>query len=382
MGLGHVSRDLAIVRAMRRLDPRTSVVWITASPARELLELEGENIHEVSRELESITPFIERFVDEGFSIALAKELAATLRRNFEKLVESVDLKSFDAVFADEFWELVLCGSELRRYIVFGTDFVFLPIRVGIASMIFNRAFIKRLKQFRKVMLLNLLEDVVRGIGALVAGVLNPSKWVKQNCSVVGLATSYLCEELPQRERARRELGICEGEKLVVVSLGGSRARYAQFLDKVSKALQIVAKRIKGVHAVFVLGPRAKPLSDLCGEVLELASLETMRTLYVAADLFIARSGRTTTADLECCGTPAVLVPIANHAEQIHIARTVAKRRSDLFTYIDEGCSVEELARVIESRLSSSPPARRCPEHCRGVYRAAEQVLEIARQGLI
>lgn len=381
VGLGHAARDLAIARALRRLSSSTSIVWITASPARELLELEGERVHEVSYELESITPFIERFVEQGFHIALARDLIATLRRNFERIVESIDFDEFDAVFADEFWELVLCGQHLRRLTVFGTDFVLLPLSVGVPAILFNRAFVKRLSEFRRVLLLNIVEDTVKGLTAFISGIASFRRWVERHCKVVGLATSFLCDELPERESARRELGVDEDEKLVVVALGGSRARCTEFVEKVSRALEAVSRELKSVRVVYVLGPRARAVHVSRGEVRTLVRLEDMWRLYVAADLFIARAGRTTTADLECCGTPALIIPIAKHAEQKHIARSVARRRRDIFTYIDEGSSVDEIAKAIERMLARSR-AQKCLEHCCGVVEAAREILEIARSGPI
>ena len=42
VGLGHVTRDLAIVRELRALQPDLEVTWLAQSPATDVLEAAGE----------------------------------------------------------------------------------------------------------------------------------------------------------------------------------------------------------------------------------------------------------------------------------------------------------------------------------------------------
>ncbi len=44
LGLGHVTRDLAIAAEMRRMCPEVDIVWIAGSPASEVLEAAGERL--------------------------------------------------------------------------------------------------------------------------------------------------------------------------------------------------------------------------------------------------------------------------------------------------------------------------------------------------
>lgn len=43
-GLGHVTRDLAVVRELRRKDPHIEVGWLSASPATLVLAQAGETL--------------------------------------------------------------------------------------------------------------------------------------------------------------------------------------------------------------------------------------------------------------------------------------------------------------------------------------------------
>jgi len=41
LGLGHASRDLAIARELRRLDPEMGIAWLAAPPASSILKEAG-----------------------------------------------------------------------------------------------------------------------------------------------------------------------------------------------------------------------------------------------------------------------------------------------------------------------------------------------------
>src|SRR5690606_5552252 len=45
IGLGHIQRDLAIARELRRQRPELEIDWFTVDPAARFLEQEGERVH-------------------------------------------------------------------------------------------------------------------------------------------------------------------------------------------------------------------------------------------------------------------------------------------------------------------------------------------------
>ena len=51
IGLGHVQRDLAIAREMRKLEPDLEIDWFTVHPASAYLEREGERLHPATARL-------------------------------------------------------------------------------------------------------------------------------------------------------------------------------------------------------------------------------------------------------------------------------------------------------------------------------------------
>ncbi|MDQ3025720.1 MAG: alpha/beta hydrolase, partial [Pseudomonadota bacterium] len=51
IGLGHVQRDLAIARELRKLQPDLAIDWFTVDPAARYLEQEGERVHPICARL-------------------------------------------------------------------------------------------------------------------------------------------------------------------------------------------------------------------------------------------------------------------------------------------------------------------------------------------
>lgn len=51
IGLGHVQRDVAIARELRKLVPDLQIDWFTVNPATTYLEREGERVHPITRYL-------------------------------------------------------------------------------------------------------------------------------------------------------------------------------------------------------------------------------------------------------------------------------------------------------------------------------------------
>ncbi len=63
IGLGHVSRDLAIARELRRLQPDIEVLWVAASPASDVLREAGESVED--RALADVWRAGDRYRDGG-----------------------------------------------------------------------------------------------------------------------------------------------------------------------------------------------------------------------------------------------------------------------------------------------------------------------------
>ena len=380
VGLGHVARDAAIARELRRLVPGLRVEWCSAEPVESFLHAIGEPLASGCGGLESFSTVIEDLYEGRLrGLRGLGERLGILRRNWERVEPLVLGGGYDLVFADEFWELVYAAPpEAKRRAVFGTDLVYMPYAswsplAVIVALVLNRYFRSALTGFRRLIYLN-DPGVVEGRRWLLVAGGRVEDWLRRHALVAGLATSYLPGELPGRGEARRELGVAEDELLVAATVGGTSARSRRLLDCAARAAPLLdreARRrgLSGARLLAVTGPRTdwEPPRGLEGLVEKRGLEPGLHRLYAAADAFVTRAGRTTTADLLCAGVPAVLVPIEGHLEQLDIARHM-ERRHGYPVLREKRCSPRRLATKLAEALARRPQAPR--GLCLGTPRAA------------
>ncbi len=390
VGLGHATRDAAVARELRRLLPGLRVEWCSAEPVESFLRAIGEPLAPGCRGLESFSAVIEDLYEGRLrGLRALGERLGILRRNWEKVQHLVASGGYDLVFADEFWELVYAAPpDVKRGVVFGTDLVYMPYASVrplslLVALILNRYFRGALTGFRRLVYLN-DPGVVEGRRWLLVAGGRVDEWLRRHAFVAGLATSYLPGELPGRGEARRELRVPEDELLVVATVGGTSTRSRRLLDCVAGAAPLLDREARrrglaGARLFVVTGPRTRwePPPGL-GGLVEKRGLEPgLHRFYAAADAFVTRAGRTTTADLLCAGVPAVLVPIEGHLEQLDIARYM-ERRHGYPVLGEKKCSPGRLVERLAAALARRPePPRRL---CLGTPRAARLLASMLRGG--
>jgi len=107
VGLGHVHRDLAIARELRRLEPEIEIDWLAQDPVTRVLQAAGETIHPLSSELHSESALCEHLAAEHelHVFRAYRELQETFLANFMIFLEAVRDRPYDAWVGDEAWEL-------------------------------------------------------------------------------------------------------------------------------------------------------------------------------------------------------------------------------------------------------------------------------------
>ncbi len=392
VGLGHVARDEAIARSLKKLIPYLRIEWCSAEPSLTHLRLWNEKVLPCSKKLTSFSKAIEGvFNEHGYNLRMLGKYLSILKNNFKLLQDYINLSNYDMVFADEFWEFMLSASqEIKDKVVFASDLVFMPYGDGLISylisLILNKYFKQSFLKFRHRIYMNTLCEAPKGKWYLVLGE-NVRKWISRNMFIAGLCTSYLPGELPSVKLARKALKVSEGEYLIVSSVGGTSARGEIILHKVFKAVRRVRDDSKvKIKLAIVSGPRIKlSFKEILPEwVISYSTLKSLSTLYMAGDLFIVRPGRTTTADLECLPRSfrGILVPIKNHLEHEHIAKEAAARFPNLFRVVGEGLSVQELAKAIENELNNLKPGfRKPPKDCEGTLRVSKYLRDFLKGSL-
>ena len=380
--MGHVARDYAISIVLRGLAPGVELDWCSAEPANSFLDALGERVLPDCRGLESFSQVIEDLYNGRIrGLGELGSRLGILRRNWEIVRGVLESGRYDLVFADEFWEVVYAApAETKKGIVFGTDILYKRYSLNpldsFISFVLNRYFKRVLPGFGLLLFLNDPETLngARWYPLLGGRVRD---WVEEHMFVAGLVTSFAPGEVPARCVAREKLGIGCDEFLLVVSVGGTSTRSEALLSCIDAAaehvIDILGKKLgKRVRVVALSGPRTKwePRSSYVEA--RRGVIPRLLDYYAAADVFITRAGRTTTADLLCLGKPAVLIPIRKHFEQEDIARDLSKRYGYPVIQEDD-CSAEKLVAGILEAIRRSYGAPR--ELCKGVERTARFLVE-------
>ena len=134
IGLGHVQRDVAIARELRKLEPDLTIDWFTVNPATAYLEREGEKVHPITRYLANESHHFEHVAGEHDLSAFygLRTMDEIMVNNFMTFSDLMEAEHFDLIIGDEAWDVDYYyheNPELKRQpFVFLTDFVgLLPV---------------------------------------------------------------------------------------------------------------------------------------------------------------------------------------------------------------------------------------------------------------
>src|ERR1700678_3811506 len=319
IGLGHVRRDLAIADELRAREPDLEIDWLTQHPVTRVLEERGERVHPASRWLASESAHIESEAGEHDLnvFQAARRMDEILAANFMVFHDLVTDEPYDLWIADEGWDVdhfLFDNPELKRTAyAWLTDFVgWLPMPEGgaaeaVLTADWNAERVERMRRYPR------LRDRSIFVGNpddLVDAPLGPElptvrDWALERYTCTGYVTGPGVPD--DREALRAELGYRPGERVCLVSVGGSGVG-GHLLRRVASAFPLAEKAIPGLRMIAVTGPRIDPASVPVPEGVELRGYVPELNRHLAAcDLAVVQGGLTPTMELVAAGTPFIYV---------------------------------------------------------------------------
>ena len=330
-GLGHLSRQVAIARAVRWVDPTVEILFATESsygptiapefpfialPDGKQLKSEAWSGAGVGPRVRALISVMEALVKGYRPGALVHDTmvwpplfeAAAAARVRQAMVLRVR-KNIDAYLRDPAMPPHRC------------DLLVLPYEPSTAP--------------------SALRKLPRG--------LPPVAWVGDVGRQAGASVA----------ETRMRLGLGVGIKLIVVTGGaGGFADAPAFYALAADALAAGRSRLGASCVLMVLGPAYEgpaPLVDGM-TVLMWRELSWMPDVLAAADLVLCQAGHNTIAELRRAGTRGIIVPAKRNVDdQFERARDAASRSNQLKVF--EGSHPKELAVLIEESLSTPAPTR-------------------------
>ena len=176
-----------------------------------------------------------------------------------------------------------------------------------------------------------------------------------NISIPVKYTGYIAPQAPEEagERIRRQMGMEDGEKLIVASAGGGNVGS----PLLAAALQAISRLQNGNCRLQVFtGPflDSRDFDDLRSMAPAGVQVERFTADFVsflaAADLSVSMGGYNTTMNILSTGVPALLWPFATNREQRLRAQRLADR--GLLTVLEDAdLQADQLAALMDAKLS-------------------------------
>ena len=398
VGLGHVTRDLAIAAALRARCPGLRLLWLAADPARQVLVEAGQELAPESDRFAGETEFAETLA-QGFRLPLTNPLALLkspravrgacgLRRNQKRNLrlfrELIRREHFDLVIGDEVYDLMLAFAFRPALKPAPLAMIFDFVGLDTTSrnplewlwvQVLTWSGVWLVHRLPRVLDLTLMvgeeEDVAdRPMGLFLP---NRRKWARAVVQFVGYVCPFDPADYQDRARLRQRLGYGP-EPLVICAIGGT-AIGRDLLELCGRAFPILRERLPALRMILVCGPRLKPETlDVPNGVERRSYVPRLYEHFAACDLAIVQGGGTTTLELTALRRPFLYFPLEGHFEQrSHVARRIERHGAGMRLEFKH-TAPEALAAAVLAHLGTEPHYP--PIATDGAQRAAEHLLRL------
>jgi hypothetical protein len=386
LGLGHATRDLVVIRELRRKAPSIEVAWLSASPATEMLDRAGETLVPECLEYRCETDSADALGTRGrlnLTTYVYRALGKWLH-NAGVVGRAARRGGFDLVVGDETYEVIVADTFgirvlpdipfVMMYDFWGMDVVTgsLLERLGAWGLNCIWAHERRVTAHgdNAALFIGEPEDIPnRRFGFLLP---NRRRSAEAHVVFLGYILTFDPASLPSKLALRSELSYGPGP-LVICTVGGTAVGHG-LLELCGRACPLASARLPGLRLVLVCGPRIDPGSVESPEGVQKRGM--VADLYrhlAAADLVVTQGGGTTTLELTALRVPFLFFPVSSQSEQeVTVASRLARHRAGVRMSPTE-TTPESLADAIVAHIGSKVSYPPIP--CEGAGRAADVILE-------
>ncbi len=327
IGLGHVGRDIEIVRALRKIEPTVEVSWLADDPASMILEQTGEKLLPEVKVWAHANAKMNSSA-EGYKANLVKwimSMRKDWKANAQIVAKLVEEEHFDLVVGDEAYEVLIertMNPGFRNfpfvmiYDCIGIDRVTQNLMDAIGTYMINRLWAKGLQAGKPVADRSLFIGEVEDVADQKFGFMLPNmrNLAMEQVDFVGYVLSFNPEEYREKNRARQLLGY-SNQPLIFCTIGGTSAG-KDLLTLCEHAYPIIKTKLPNLKMVLVCGPNVNPESIQAPEGVEVRGyVPELHKHLAAADLCIVTGGGTVTLELTALGRPFLYFPLKQHVEQ-------------------------------------------------------------------
>jgi UDP-N-acetylglucosamine:LPS N-acetylglucosamine transferase len=390
IGLGHVTRDLAVARELRALEPPVELHWLAAPPASDVLAAAGEILVPECERYKCETDHAEA-VAHGSHLNLTTYVYRALGCWFHNARVFGDAAAkhgqFDVIVGNETYEVVVAyvfGMNvlpadvpfIMMYDFYGLDIrtrnLFSQLGTWGLNFIWMQERRVTARRNNAAIFFGEPEDVPsRPFGIFLP---NRRRYAEKHVEFVGYPLGFDLETIKDRPALRAALGYGP-EPLVICTVGGT-AVGRTLLELCGRAYPLVAQRLPDLRMILVCGPRIDPATlDVPQGVERHGRVPDLYRHLSVCDLAVVQGGGTTTLELTALRRPFLFFPIEGHSEQeVTVASRLARHRAGM--QMNQGLTTpSSLADAIVANVGRE--ATYAQIHADGAHRAAKIILERA-----
>jgi len=342
LGLGHVVRDLAITKELRKHHPNIDISWIAADPASTVLKEAGEKILPEA-ELWANENELAESLSKGGRLNLVQYVMAAQdawKKNAGIFYKIMSTSKYDLAIGDETYELAIALREKKiqieptfvmMYDFIGVDAMTDAQQEAQAAYFVNERWAHGYDNVPESLITLLFVGEEADIPDRTFGQDLPKRrdHVRERYHSIGYITPFEPDSLSDKGRIRNKLGYGD-EPLIVCSIGGTTIG-KPLLELCSQAFPIIKEKVPNVRMVLVGGPRVSPDSLKAPEGVEVKGyVPKLYEHFAASDLTIVVAGGTTTIELTALRKPFIYFPLEDDCEhQIDIAHRLVRHKAGM-----------------------------------------------------
>ncbi len=386
LGLGHVTRDLAIAAKLRKQNPGIEISWMAAPPASMFLKNAGEK-------LIPETDFFANYNVAAEQVAVKNELnltkwafrvMKTFIHNAFIIKKVAKHGQFDLIIGDETYEVII--GRVFKLITLEVPFVMIYDVLGIDAMSEN--ILEKIGDYFLNWIWSLDRKIFSNKKNMALFVGEPDSIIDKKFGLflpdrrlhakmyyhfIGYVLPFDPADYTDRSKIRARLGYGP-EPLVICSIGGT-AIGKTLLDLCGRAYPIIKEKIPNLRMILVCGP------SLSTDSLDIPSGPEVRDYvpdlyqhFAACDLAVTQCGGTSTLELMALERPFIYFPLEGHCEQeLTVASRVARHRAGVRMSYPK-TTPESLAREVISNLGKKVDY--IPVPISGATEAARLIIQI------
>jgi UDP:flavonoid glycosyltransferase YjiC (YdhE family) len=364
IGLGHVTRDIALANELRKQDPGIEISWIASEPASNLLVDAGEKMLPEAAEWANENVIAENTA-QGFKFNLMKvtmNVRSAWAHNAAVFLKVTNQRNFDLVIGDETYEITTAlkrKPELKRmpYVIIYDFIASYPMTKNpiekFGVYYWNRFWSKDFHEESPHVDMRLFVGEIDDIPDAKFGFLLPGRreWALEKCSFAGYILPFDPGEYMDKKQTRAKLDY-GGEALIVCSIGGT-AIGKEMLELCGRSFPILKDKIPDLRMILVCGPRLRSSElDVPIGVETKGYVPRLYEHFAASDLAVVQGGATSTIELTALRKPFLYFPLQDHYEQrIHVPHRLARHNAGVSMEYSE-TTPETLAETILKNLGT------------------------------